>query len=187
MPTPQNTFPVGSKWDFIRKRNENNEVVRYKARLVVQGFTQRSGIDFDETYSPVMSGITFRYLISLAVQKGLSMHLMDVVTAYLYGSLDSDIYMKVPEGLEIPNKNHNRNMYCVKLQKSLYGLKQSGRMRYNRLKEFLLQKGYSNNDDCQCVFIKKLTNGLCIISVYVDDINIIEKHKTAIILRRNLR
>ncbi len=147
--------------------------MRYKARLVAQGFTQRPGIDFDETYSPVMSGITFRYLISLAVQKGLSMHLMDVVTAYLYGSLDSDIYMKVPEGLEIPNKNHNRNMYCVKLQKSLYGLKQSGRMWYNRLKEFLLQKGYSNNDDCPCVFIKKSTNGFCIISVYVDDLNII--------------
>src|SRR6266498_2929493 len=69
MPTPRNTFPVGSKWVFVRKRNENNEVVRYKARLVAQGFTQRLGIDFDETYSPVMSGITFRYLISLVVHK----------------------------------------------------------------------------------------------------------------------
>jgi hypothetical protein len=56
------------------------------------------------------------------------MHLMDVVTAYLYGLLDSDIYIKVPEGLDIPNKSHSYNMYCVKLQKSLYGLKQSGRM-----------------------------------------------------------
>src|SRR5438128_8865140 len=120
-----------------------------------------------------MSEITFRYLISLVVKKGLSMHLMDVVTAYLYGSLDSDIYMKVLEGLEIPNKNHNRNMYCVKFQKSLYGLKQSGRMWYTRLKEFLLQKGYSNNDDCPCVFINKSKNGFCIISVYVDDLNII--------------
>ena len=98
-------------------------MVRYKARLVAQGFTQRPGIVFDETYSPVMSGITFQYLISLAVYKGLSMHHMDVVTAYLYGSLDSDVYMKVPKELEIPNKNHNRNMYCIKLQKSLYNWK----------------------------------------------------------------
>ena len=98
---------------------------------------------------------------------------MDVVTAYLYGSLDSNIYMKVPEGLDIPNKNHSCNMYCVKLQKSLYGLKQSGRMWYNRLKEFLLQKGFSNNDDCPCVFIKKSLSGFCIISMYVDDLNII--------------
>ena len=131
IPTPRNIFPVGSKWVFVCKRNKNNEVVRYKASLVAQRFTQRSGIDYDETYSLVMSGITFRYLISLAAQKGLSMHLMDVVTAFLYRSLDSDIYTKVPEGLDIPNKNHSRNMYCVKLQKSLYGLKQSGRMWYN--------------------------------------------------------
>jgi hypothetical protein len=64
-------------------------------------------------------------------------------------------------------------MYCVKLVKSLYGLKQSGRIWYNRLNEFLLNKGYSNSDDCPCVFIKKSTTGFCIISVYVDDLNII--------------
>ena len=103
IPTPPNVFPVGFKWVFIRKRNENNEVVRYKARLVAQGFTQRPGIDFNETYSPVMSGITFRYLISLALQNHLSMQLMDVVTEYLYGSLDSDIYMKVPGEISVPN------------------------------------------------------------------------------------
>ena len=92
IPTPKHVSPVGAKWVFVRKRNENNEVVRYKARLVAQGFTQKPGIDYDETYSPVMSGITFRYLISLAVQMNLYIQLMDVVTAYLYGSLDMDIY-----------------------------------------------------------------------------------------------
>jgi hypothetical protein len=158
---------VGSKWIFVRKRNENNEVVRYKVRLIAQGFTQKPEIDFDETYSPVMSGITFRYIISLVAQKGLSMHLMDVVTGYLYGSLDSYIYMKVPEGIDIPNKNHSRNMYRIKHHKSLYGLKRSRRM------EFLLQKGFSNNDDFPCVFIKKSSTGFCTISIYVDDLNII--------------
>jgi hypothetical protein len=63
---------------------------------------------------------------------------MDVVTAYLYGSLDSDIYMKVPDGISVPDASTKRNMYCVKLNKSLYNLKQSGRMWYNRLSEFLL-------------------------------------------------
>ena len=85
IPTPKHVSPVGAKWVFVRKRNENNEVVRYKARLVAQGFTQKPGIDYDETYSPVMSGITFRYLISLAVQMNLYIQLIDVVTAYLYG------------------------------------------------------------------------------------------------------
>jgi hypothetical protein len=61
---------------------------------------------------------------------------MDVMIAYLYGSLDSNIYMKVPDKIFVPNTNVNHNMYCVKLVKSLYGLKQSGRMWYNRLKEF---------------------------------------------------
>jgi hypothetical protein len=73
---------------------------------------------------------------------------MDVVTGYLYGSLDSDRYMKVPDGISVPNMHTNRNVYCVKLAKSLYGLKQSGRRWYNQLKEFLLNKGYSDSDDC---------------------------------------
>jgi hypothetical protein len=73
IPTPLRIFPVGFQWVFIQKRNENNEVVRYKVRLVVQGFTQRPDIDFNETYSLVMNGITFRYLISLAIQNHLSL------------------------------------------------------------------------------------------------------------------
>ena len=64
-------------------------------------------------------------------------------------------------------------MYYVKLKRSLYGLKQSGQMWYNRLSEYLMQKGYSNSDDCPCVFIKRSSSGFCIISMYVDDINII--------------
>jgi hypothetical protein len=67
IPTPPRIFLVGFKWAFIQKRNENNKLIRYKARLVAQGFTQRPDIDFNETYSPVMNGITFRYLISLVI------------------------------------------------------------------------------------------------------------------------
>ena len=129
----------------------------------------------------------FRYLISLAVQKRLSMQLMDVVTAYLYGSLDSDLYMKVPDGISIPNQGANRNMYCVKLKRSLYGLKQSERMWYNRLSEYLVQKGYSNSDDCPCVFIKRSSLGFCIISVYVDDINIIGNSESIDEARNHLK
>jgi len=109
----------------------------------------------------------------MAANMNLKMQLMDVVTAYLYGSLDSKIYMKVLEGLKIPGPNQNRIMFSVRLQRSLYGLKQSGRMWFNRLSNFLLKRGYTNNDDCPCVFIKKSTDRFCIISVYVDDLNII--------------
>jgi hypothetical protein len=70
-----------------------------------------------------MNEITFQYLISLATQKRISLQLMDVMAAYLYGSLDSDIYIKVPDGISVPNANVGCNMYCVKLNKSLYCFK----------------------------------------------------------------
>ena len=71
--TPPNVKAVGYKWVFTRKRNEKNKIARYKARLVAQGFSQRLGIDYEETYSPVMDAITFCYLISLAVSERLDM------------------------------------------------------------------------------------------------------------------
>ena len=92
---------------------------------MVQGFSQRPGINYEETYSPVMDAITFRFFISLIVIENLDMRLMDVVTAYLYGSLDNDIYMKIPEVykmLEAYNSK-SRSIYSIKLQRSLYGLK----------------------------------------------------------------
>jgi len=79
----------------VRKKNENNEITRYKARLVAQGFSQKPGIDYEETYSPVVDAITLRYLTDLTVYENLAMHLMDVVTTYLYGSLDNNIYMRI--------------------------------------------------------------------------------------------
>nr|GEW97344.1 putative RNA-directed DNA polymerase [Tanacetum cinerariifolium] len=171
------------------KRNEKNEVTRYNARLVAQGFSQKPGIDYKETYSPVMDAITFTCLISLAVSRNLEMRLMDVVTAtvsinlemrlmdvvtaYLYGSIDNDIYMKIPESLSSKPKE----MYSIKLQRSLYGLKQSGRMWYNCLSDYLISKEYKSNIICPYVFIKKTTSWFIIIAVYVDDLNIIGTNK----------
>ena len=76
---------------FIRKRNEKNEIVRYKASLVAQNISQRPEIDYEELYSPVMDFITFHYFISLVVSEKLNMQLIDVVTVYLYGDLDTEI------------------------------------------------------------------------------------------------
>ena len=150
--------------------------MQYKARLVAQGFSQRPRIDYEETYSPVTEAITFRYLISLAVSEGLDMYMMDVVTAYLYGSIDAIVYMKIPEGFTLLEAMNSKpwSMYSIKLQRSLYGLKQSGRMWYNRLSQYLLKEGYVNNSICPCVFIKKREIGFAIIAVYVDDLNLIE-------------
>ena len=88
---------VRYKWVFVRKCNENNEIIRYKTRLIAQGFSQGPGIDYEETYSLVITVITFRFLISFIVSEGLDVCLMDVIIAYLYGYIDNDIFMKIPE------------------------------------------------------------------------------------------
>ena len=173
--TPIDVKPVGYRWVFAIKRNEKNEIVRYKARLVAQGFSQIPGIDYEETYSPVIDAITLRFLIGFTISEGLHMRLMDVVTAYLYGNLENDIYMKIPKGLNLPEalKSTPRDMCAIKLQRSLYGLKQSGRMWYNRLSEYLIKEGYKADVISPCVFIKASKPKYTIIAVYVDDINII--------------
>ena len=100
---------------------------------------------------------------------------MDVITTYLYRYIDNYIYMKIPEGFKLPEANSTkpRSMYSIKLQWSLYGLKQSGRMWYNHLSEYLLKEGYVNNPICPCIFIKKLETRFAIITVYVDDLNLV--------------
>ena len=121
VPTAPRVKPVGYKWVYVRKRNEKNEIMRYKARLVAQGFSQRPGIDYEETYSPIIDVITFHYLISLVVFEKLNMQLMDVVTVYLYEDLDTEIYMKVPEGLSltVSNSSKPRNTLSIRLRRSL--------------------------------------------------------------------
>ena len=103
------------------------------------------------------------------------MLLMDVIIAYLYRSMDNDIYMKIPKGFKLFKANSTKpsSMYSIKLQRSLYGLKQFGSMWYNRLSEYLLKEGYVNNLICPCIFIKKLEIGFAIIAVYVDDLNLV--------------
>ncbi|KAG7556749.1 Reverse transcriptase RNA-dependent DNA polymerase [Arabidopsis suecica] len=166
--TPSEIKPVGHKWVFVRKRNENNEIVRHKARLVPQGFSQRPGIDYEETYSTVVDATTFRFLISLAIRENLDLRLMDVVTAYLYGPLDNEIYMRLPEGIELKDKDKkgSRDQYCIRLNKSLYGLKQSGRMWYNRLIEYLKKefemKDLGKTKFCLGLQLEYVNNGILV-------------------------
>ena len=123
-----------------------------------------------------MDAITFCFLISLTVSEGLDMRLMNVISIYLYGSMDNDIYMKSPEGFKLLEANNTKphSMYSIKLQRSLYGLKQFGRMWYNCLSKYLLKEGYVNNSIYPCIFIKKSETGFAIIAVYVDDLNLVE-------------
>ena len=128
-----------------------------------------------------MDVITFRFLISLAVSEGLDMRLMDVITTYLYGSIDNDIYIYIYQGFKFPEVNNTKphNMCSIKLQRSLYGLKQSRRMWYNHLNEYLLKEGYANNPICPYIFIKKSETEFSIIVVFVDDLNLLGLQKSS--------
>ena len=120
---PEGRKPVGSKWVFKVKTNADGSTERFKARLVAQGYTQREGLDYDETFSPVVRSESVRSVISLACREGLKLHQMDVTTAFLNGELDQEIYMKQLKGFTTGGQEH---LVC-QLKKSLYGLKQSYR------------------------------------------------------------
>src|SRR5687767_15069476 len=127
---PKGRKVVDSKWVFKIKHNADGSIDRYKARLVAKGFTQIQGLDFDETFSPVIRYDTLRLLLALSAHFQWTSRQLDIKTAFLYGLLKEDIYMELPEGSRTPGK-------VAKLNWCIYGLKQSSREWYYRLVLFL--------------------------------------------------
>ncbi|KAK2415764.1 putative mitochondrial protein [Trifolium repens] len=138
VPRPAHKNIIGTKWVFRNKLNEQGEVVRNKARLVAQGYSQQEGIDFTETFAPVARLEAIRLLLSYAVNNGITLYQMDVKSAFLNGVISEEVYVKQPPGFE-DLKNPD---YVFKLKKSLYGLKQAPRAWYERLSNFLLENGF---------------------------------------------
>ncbi|GJU39567.1 ribonuclease H-like domain-containing protein [Tanacetum coccineum] len=156
---------IGSKWIFKINYKASSEIHRYKARLVAQGFGQRKGIDYEETFSLVVEMVIVRCLIGIAVSKNWPLFQLDVNNAFLYGDLDEEVYMTLPPGYYDKNKTK-----VCKLVKSLYGPKQASRQWNVKLTSALLKNVFiqSKNDYSLYVKIKK---GLFIgLLVYVDDI-----------------
>lgn len=162
---PSNCNIVRNKWVYKIKRNSNNEIVKYKARLVAKGFTQQHGVDYDETFSPVIRHTNIRLLFALAVKLDLNIDHLDIETAFLNGSLDETIYMYQPEGF-IDTKNKDK--VCL-LKKTIYGLKQSSRVWYKTVEEFLVNLGYVKSLFESCVYYKRNGCKLTIVALYVDD------------------
>jgi len=112
---------VGSKWVFKRKIDCNGSMERYMARLVAQGCIQKFGLDYEETFSPVVRFESVRCLLALGAQYKLHLHQMDVSTAFLHGKLSEEVHMRQPEGFM---ENGQKNLVCH-LKRIIYGLKQS--------------------------------------------------------------
>lgn len=132
---PPGKKAIGSKGVFKLKLDQNGKVVRHKSRLEAKGCSQGHGIDYEETFSPVVRHASLRFLFALAIKRNLGCHQMDAITAYLHGNVEEDIYMKQPEGF-----NDETGRVC-KLNKAIYGLKQSGRLWNIKLDESLMKFG----------------------------------------------
>lgn len=163
---PPGCKALGCKWILKRKMKVDGTIDKYKARLVIQGFRQKEGIDFFDTYAPVARISTIRLLLALAAIHNLVIHQMDVKTAFLNGELDEEIYMKQPEGFVMPG---HENKVC-KLKKSLYGLKQAPKQWHQKFDDVILSNGFALNQADKCVYSKFETSGKgVIICLYVDD------------------
>jgi hypothetical protein len=165
---PDGVKPITSKWVWKRKAMLSMQKVRFKGRLVIRGFEQVYGVDYDETYAPVSRLSSFRLLLALAARSGWKIEHMDVVTAFLYPEVDHDIYMELPEGLELVLPGVDPEKYVCKLQKALYGLKQAPRLWYKNIHSFLVSLGFKPSDFDPNVYINSKT-GVYIL-LYVDDL-----------------
>jgi hypothetical protein len=167
--------PIPVKWVYKIKRDSSGRIERYKARLVVKGFMQQQGVDFDEVFAPVSKHTTLRTLLSIVAHEDLEMHQLDIKTAFLNGELEEQVYMKQPPGYEEggPNK-------VCHLKKTLYGLRQAPRAWHLRLTEELNKLGAHVSDADPGLYIYKTQNETVYLLVWVDDILLASSSMNAI-------
>ena len=173
---PKNKKPVGCKWVYKIKYNSNGTIERYKARLVAKGYTQTYGIDYTETFAPVVKMNTIRIIFSLAVNNGWNLYQMDVKNAFLQGSLEEEVYMTLPPG----HKSEKELGLACRLKKSIYGLKQSPRAWYGKLSTYLISCNFKVSHADHSLFVKTEGTTKTIVLVYVDDIIVTGNNHTKI-------
>jgi hypothetical protein len=163
---PPNCHPIGTNWVWKNKEGENGMVVRNKSRLVAQGYSQKEGIDYEETFAPVARLEAIRILLAFVVAKGFKLYQMDVKSSFLNGVIEQEVYVKQPPGFESEKYPHR----VYRLKRALYGLKQAPRAWYGRLRGFLLSRGFVMGTVDKTLFLLKHGNDLLVVQIYVDDI-----------------
>lgn len=183
VPLPEGRKKVSCKWVFKVKRDKDGNIDRYKGHLVVRGFSQEGGVDYFETFSPVVRLDSICALLAFAVQQAMNIHQMDVVTAFLNGHLEEEIYMEQPEGFIESGKEH---LVC-RLKCSLYGLKQAARCWNQELDEFLLSNNFIQSVADPCIYFRDVEkNSIAILAVYVDDIVLFTKTEEEMVQQKDL-
>lgn len=159
---PKGRTAIGCRWVFKIKRGETENDIKYKARLVAQGFTQKFGVDYDEIFAPVTRSSTFRTLLAVASARKLFVQQFDVKSAFLNGTLSEEIYIKPPPNFTEMNK-------VLRLHKSLYGLKQAARVWNQTLNKAMSKEGFMQSKHDECLYIYKFKSDVCYAVVHVDD------------------
>ncbi|GKC35391.1 retrovirus-related pol polyprotein from transposon TNT 1-94, partial [Tanacetum coccineum] len=164
VPAPDNIKPLTLKWLFKNKHDEENTVIRNKIRLVVRGYRQEEGIDFEESFALVARMEAIRIFLAYATHKSFTVFQMDVKTAFLHGTLKENMYVCQHEGFI--DADYPSHVY--KLKKALYGLKQAPRTWYDELSKFLLQNHFFKGTIDPTLFIRRFDDDILVVQVYVD-------------------
>ncbi len=181
-PLPDGRKAIGSQWVLDIKYTADGSIERYKARLVAMGNQMIHGIDYRETFSPVVRTESLRLILAAAAINDWDVHQVDFTTAFLNGKIENgiDVYMRQPQGFL--DKDH-RDWVC-KLKKALYGMASSGRQWYIVLHDHLVSLGYKRCHKEYCIYVKTIIRDgetiLIIVAVYVDDLAIASKDTRAI-------
>ena len=163
---PHGEKAIGLKWVFKVKRNADGSINKFKARLVVKGYIQRHGIDFDEVFAPVARIEIVRFIIALAASKGWQIHHLDVKTAFLHGDLKEEVFVCQPQGYVV--KGQENKVY--KLRKALYGLRQAPRAWNEKLNNVLGGLGFLRCSKEPALYRKQGKDNTLLVAVYVDDL-----------------
>ena len=163
---PHDRSIIGTKWVFRNKLDESGNVLLNKSRLVVQGFSQIEGVDFEETFAPVARLESIRIILAFASHMDFKLHQMDVKSAFLNGFLEEEVYVAQPPGFE----DYKNPDYVFKLDKALYGLKQAPRAWYERLSKHLIANGFIKGKIDHTLFLKTKGKHIIVVQIYVDDI-----------------
>ena len=166
VPRPEGEHIIGTKWIFRNKTDKKGNVIRNKARLVAQGYSQMKEVDYDETFALVARMKSIRILLALACHLKFKLYQMDIKTTFLNVFLKGDVYVAQPKGFIDPHFLD----HVLYLKKTLYGLKQAPRAWYDRLTQYLVSHGFTRGKVDQTLFIKREDDELIVAQVYVDDI-----------------
>jgi len=175
VPCPKGKNVIDCKWVYKIKRRADGSLDKYKARLVAKGYKQRYGLDYEDTFSPVVKAATIRIILSIAVSRGWSLRQLDVQNAFLHGVLNEEVYMYQPPGYVDPQ----RPDFVCKLDKAFYGLKQAPRAWYARLCSKLEHLGFVPSKTDTSLFYYSRGGHTLFVLVYVDDIIVVSSSTSA--------